>query len=308
MKLHQQTSLLFRVLTLLSCIMPLGHGGMAAGECQTRVEHIRSIIESGDSPGILVAAHRGHHQHWPENSIPSIQSAVEVGAHIVELDIRVSQDGVPVLMHDETLDRTTNGTGPVVEHTYQALQQLRLTDNSGELTDCHIPTFREALEAARGKILVNGDLKATDLDPILNVILDLEMSREVMFYHSNPEVLDSILQKNPEVMVMTIARGTEEVDRLLTHRNERMLHLRESYNSLQIAAQLDQHQTLGWTNALGEPDRRVVLYGPEIGFGPVVQNQPDIIQTDYPEALVQYLRLLRLPETSDPLATSAQPQ
>src|SRR5690554_1673670 len=87
---------------------------------------------------VLVVAHRGAHTEVPENSLASIDKAVEAGAHIVELDVRRTQDGVFVIMHDRTLDRTTTGSGEVANHTYAELQSLRLLYH-GDPTEHPIP-------------------------------------------------------------------------------------------------------------------------------------------------------------------------
>lgn len=69
-------------------------------------------------------AHRGASIEAPENTLAAITRAADRGASCVELDVAISADGVPVILHDDTLDRTTNGTGPVVDQPYQALAGL----------------------------------------------------------------------------------------------------------------------------------------------------------------------------------------
>jgi glycerophosphoryl diester phosphodiesterase len=71
-----------------------------------------------------LTAHRGASIEAPENTLAAIARAADRGARCVELDVTISRDGVPVILHDDTLDRTTNGTGPVVEHSYPELAGL----------------------------------------------------------------------------------------------------------------------------------------------------------------------------------------
>lgn len=68
--------------------------------------------------------HRGACGHAPENTLLSMRKALEFGADAIEFDVQMSRDGVPVIMHDETLPRTTNGTGHVTDHTLAELQTL----------------------------------------------------------------------------------------------------------------------------------------------------------------------------------------
>jgi glycerophosphoryl diester phosphodiesterase len=71
-----------------------------------------------------VIGHRGNRAHAPENTLESLREAVALGVDAVEFDLRVSRDGSLVVMHDETLDRTTNGSGPVALRTVTELKGL----------------------------------------------------------------------------------------------------------------------------------------------------------------------------------------
>jgi glycerophosphoryl diester phosphodiesterase len=91
----------------------------------------------------LVIGHRGAMGYCPENTLLSFQRAVDLGADWVELDVHRSRDGVLVVIHDETLERTTNGTGWVADHTLAELQ--RLDAGQGQ----RIPTLDDVLDWAR---------------------------------------------------------------------------------------------------------------------------------------------------------------
>ncbi|MEE2526624.1 glycerophosphodiester phosphodiesterase family protein [Hyphobacterium sp. HN65] len=115
-----------------------------------------------EADATLVAIHRagGFAPGIPENSLAGIRAAGEMGAAMVEIDLRLSSDGHVVLMHDRTLDRTTNGTGNVADHTLEELRALRLEDANGRRTNQLIPTLSEAFEAARAAgVYLELDLK-----------------------------------------------------------------------------------------------------------------------------------------------------
>ena len=104
-----------------------------------------------------VTCHRGDsYSHW-ENTMPAFAAAMASGADMLETDVRLSADGVPVLMHDETVDRTTNGTGLVKELTFAQLRAL----NAGDKNEaCTIPTLEELLAAlAPTGMLLNLEVK-----------------------------------------------------------------------------------------------------------------------------------------------------
>lgn len=96
---------------------------------------------------IYVAAHRGWSEKYPENTMLAFQKAVEVGVDQIETDVRVSLDGELVLIHDATVDRTTNGTGKVCQKTLAELRALDAGAYMGEeFRGMQIPTLREFME------------------------------------------------------------------------------------------------------------------------------------------------------------------
>jgi glycerophosphoryl diester phosphodiesterase len=105
------------------------------------------------SPAPLVIAHRGASSDAPENTITAFALAAEQEADGIELDVRLSADGVPIVIHDETVDRTTNGRGPVSKLTIAQLQSLDAGDGRP------IPTLEEVFEIFGPALLYNVELK-----------------------------------------------------------------------------------------------------------------------------------------------------
>ncbi|MBT3381195.1 MAG: hypothetical protein HN742_22185 [Lentisphaerae bacterium] len=125
--------------------------------------HLRQLYQT---PGkTVVTAHRGFSGRYPENTLLAFTRAVELGADIVEFDVRESADGELVVIHDATVDRTTNGSGPVASHTAAELKALNATywtgtHDSGHQTakpvgDATIPTLEEALVTLSGNVGLN---------------------------------------------------------------------------------------------------------------------------------------------------------
>lgn len=96
---------------------------------------------------IFVAAHRGWSAEYPENTMEAFIAAEKLGVDQIETDVRISKDGELVLIHDSTLDRTTNGTGLVCDKTLAELKELDAGSHKGEaFKDCRIPTFKEFMD------------------------------------------------------------------------------------------------------------------------------------------------------------------
>lgn len=144
-------------LAVAAFALSLSLGVLAA----TRVDTLRAKIASGDRDYVFVAMHRGDWRNYPENSIDAVKSCIALGADVVELDVARTKDGHFVLSHDDTLDRATTGKGKVEDRTLAEIRELRLRSGSGgpdaPATTYGILTLEEALDAARGRILVNID-------------------------------------------------------------------------------------------------------------------------------------------------------
>ena len=101
-------------------------------------------------PGI---AHRGYSAKYPENTLASFEAALKLQFRHLELDVHMTKDGIPVVIHDATVNRTTNGKGKVIDYTFQEIRTLRADQNEV------IPSLEEVLRFANGRAIVNIELK-----------------------------------------------------------------------------------------------------------------------------------------------------
>ena len=108
----------------------------------------------------LIIAHRGARLEAPENSLPAFERAYELDADGIEFDVRLTADGIPVVIHDAKLDRTTDGSGSISQKTYKEIRRLRLiSSHDFDSEQLFIPTLAEVLENWHGKMLLNIELK-----------------------------------------------------------------------------------------------------------------------------------------------------
>ncbi len=149
----------------------------------TRAEKIRAKLESADRNYVFVIMHRGDWRNYPENSEAAIRGAIEKGADVVELDVAKTKDGHYVLMHDNSIDRATNGKGLLSSLTLAELKKLKLRDGQGgdaPVSKYDILTLEEAFAITRGKILVNIDKFGRDPAGIAAFVKKQGMTREVI--------------------------------------------------------------------------------------------------------------------------------
>jgi glycerophosphoryl diester phosphodiesterase len=123
----------------------------------------------------LVIAHRGHYKEAPENTLASVRAALEHPVDGVEIDVHCTADGIPVVMHDFEVDRTTDGHGRIMDLTFAQVRALRVRAGDGSLSDERVPTFEEVLKVTRGRCLLCVEVKAQGIESIvLDVMRALE--------------------------------------------------------------------------------------------------------------------------------------
>ncbi|RKY04141.1 glycerophosphodiester phosphodiesterase [Candidatus Poribacteria bacterium] len=141
-----------------------------------------------------IIGHRGAAGLEPENTLRSFKKALELGVDYIETDVRVTSDGYLVLMHDETVDRTTNGSGRVDRLTFEEIR--RLDAGQGE----RVPTLEELLDLAEGRVGLHIELKdGRALERVVRLVEAKGMVDEVFLTSGDPELLKKVRELNPQI-------------------------------------------------------------------------------------------------------------
>ncbi len=133
-------------------------------------------------PWPLVVAHRGDSGQIPENTRLAIESAIDIGADLVEVDVRLTKDGVPILIHYARLEHTTTGRGLVADHTWEEIRRLdagvwRGSEFAGE----PVPSLEEVVDLTRGRVPLNLDFQTSDaVAPGVAMVRDAGMTGDVV--------------------------------------------------------------------------------------------------------------------------------
>ncbi len=178
-----------------------------------------TIKESMESGQTIVFGHRGAKAYAPMNTIPAFELAYEQGAVGIELDVHRSKDGYPVIVHNFTVDETTNGDGTVTEMTLEELKALDAGSwFSEEFKGVQIPTLDEVFEAVGNKLLVNVEIKFDDreTDGVEQVVADCirrhNMNDRVIVSSFNPYTLQRFHETMPQVMTGFLYQANMEMD------------------------------------------------------------------------------------------------
>lgn len=232
---------------------------------------------------LLIAAHRAGHLHAPENSLAAIDEAVIEGADLIEIDIKVSADGVPYLMHDQTVTRTTGAKGDAERLTYAQVRALPLKGGAEPP-----PTLLEALRRSCGRVLVDLDLKTERVAPIVAIVEGLGMLDQVIFFDGDSRVLRQVRKLAPRARVMPrVAEDDTLKDKAAGLGPIAIIH--GDPDSLVPALQtgIRALPARTWINALGEVDEAIEAGAPRVcaRLDALVGLDANVIQTDQPRLL-----------------------
>ena len=170
---------------------------------------------------VQVVAHRANSGPAPENTVRAIESAIELGVDMVEVDVRVTKDMVPVLLHGPYLDHTTSGRGPVADHTWAELCRL----DAGQWKDRgfggeQVPSLNEALSVTGGRVALNLDIKTpAAIGPAVDAVRNAGLTDEVVMSGCTEECVKSMKLEAPEfTTLLNVEEVTDGDGRAEAHR------------------------------------------------------------------------------------------
>lgn len=240
---------------------------------------------------ILISGHRGGREAgFPENSIEGFQQVLSKSTAFFEIDPRLTKDSVIVLMHDETLDRTTNGTGKVSDYTWDELQAFRLLDFEGNITAAMIPKLEEVFDWTKKKTVVNLDKKDVPMQMIVDLIKEKKVQNYVMLTVHTGAQARFYYDRLPGVMLSVFARNDAEYEDIAISGVpwENMIayvgpkidnsnkHIVEKLHASGVRCMVSYSPT---HDKIRNTEQRMAAYIKE------VENsvyKPDIIESDYP--------------------------
>lgn len=152
--------------------------------------------KGGDVSHLVVTGHRGGAALGEENTVECIRRGMAAGATSIEIDVHITADGHIVVCHDATVDRTTNGSGPINDLTLQQIKQLCIVNADGEPTDLQIPTLGQVLEAIDGEVELLLEIKRNGFDNqgIEEAVLDILKQYDALSYTTIQSFNDSVLE------------------------------------------------------------------------------------------------------------------
>ena len=300
-----------KFILLFACICAL----MASCTSQptpTRAEKIRTQLLTCDESSVIVVAHRADWRNYPENSLEAIQSSIEMGVDMLELDVQRTKDGVLILMHDQKLDRTTTGQGNIAETTWEEISKLNLKDHKGEVTSYKVPKLEDALLLCKDRIMINLDKADRYFDEVFALLDKTGTGDLIVMKGGQPadQVREKFGKYLDRVIYMPIVTINDEASEQAINafmEDMKPVAFELCYSNAQspVPAKLKtslKGRTLLWYNTLWDwlcaghhDDLAVEDLDGTYGFM-IDSLGARILQTDRPQLMLEYLRSRNLHE------------
>lgn len=259
----------------------------------------RSVLKQiAEAPSckMLVCAHRsntysGIRGGIPENSIAAIRNAIKEGVDMIELDPRSTSDGVLVIMHNASINATTNGTGNVAQMTAADINRYFLKAGN-TVTSEKVPTLSEALDAAKNKILVCLDVKDfAALDRIVAMVMEKGMSNQVCYYTgSSTSYLDQIKRMDKTAILFPWVSDPATLPVLKRfYTGLQMVQFNiDATNINALASSVIDNGFVGYANHLTHDVE--LISGKYTTLQKFIDLNVRVAQTDYSDLMIPYLK------------------
>jgi len=180
------------------------------------VGELQKFMQWSPSRYPLISYHRGGPTAgFPENAIETFANSTKRSPAIIEFDVALSKDSSLVIMHDDRLDRTSNGSGPIGEKTLSELKELRLKDNDGRITDFKIPTLDEVLKWGLNKVIFTVDIKrGVPYKKIIEAVRRQKAEAYSIIITYNVKQAEEVHKLAPDLMISASIRSAEDLERL----------------------------------------------------------------------------------------------
>jgi len=247
---------------------------------------VEELFKWNDQRTPLISAHRGgSYRGYPENCLETFDFVAAQYPVLIECDVARAEDGTLVLMHDETLDRTTTGSGPVSEQTWEQLSNLRLVDDFDNVTDFRVPRLNEVLEWSRGRALLTLDIKrSVAFEDIINMVESYNAEDRVVMITYTLGAAEKIHRLNAELMLSVTVRNLKEFERLKKSNvalDRVVAFTGTSEPQPELYQALHQEGIYCILGTLGNLDGRARARGDEL-YLDFLERGADIIATDRP--------------------------
>ena len=240
-------------------------------------------LPTGNGKDIEVVVHRGANALAPENTVASALAALKEGATWIEVDVRISKDSVMYNLHDETLDRTTDGEGLLRDATSAEIDKLDAGEwFSPAFKGARVPRVSEMLDSLKGKASVFFDVKrGTPVRPLIELVRAKGFEHNSFFWFADPRMLQEFVRLTPEMKIKVNAHDIESLKKWQEV-------CTPSY--VEIAPANITEEFRSYCHANGIRIMAAIQNADIESYKEAIAVQPDLVNLDRPELWKQIIR------------------
>ncbi|WP_129717436.1 glycerophosphodiester phosphodiesterase family protein [Pedobacter sp. SYP-B3415] len=293
---------------IIALLLPGAFYMSACAQSATAVKAKMASIFNPAHSQPLVCAHRGDWRNAPENSIQALKNCISMGVDIMEIDLKKTKDGHLIVMHDKTIDRTVKGKGKPEDLNLADIKKMWLRNGTGHATNHRVPTFEELMREAKDKIIIDIDKGYTYFDDVVAVLRKTGTMDQVILNITKDLPFDSVKAAHPDmpaglVLMPVIDLANADAAAIAnSYKPYKKIVFQFDFNNdkLPLLRQVGSLRKQGfgiWFNSIWpetsgghHDDRAVEENQPDESWGWMKKMNTSIIQTDRPEALLNYFK------------------
>lgn len=239
----------------------------------------------------IIIAHRGASAYYPENTIPAFEAAIRMGAEMIELDVQLSSDGVPVVFHDPVLQHHSDGYGPLKKYTFAELKQLDAGSwFEKKFSGTTIPALEEVLALASGKITLNIEIKTQAVsdqlaggveEKCLELVEKYNMEERVLFSSFDYRAVEHLKKLNSRIPVALLYNrfqsGKKRPSELIRHYRADAFNYSYKQFNLKWVKNLEEHHIPHFVYTVNDTGHMRQLI--DAGVSGIFTDKPDLLRS-----------------------------
>lgn len=264
-------------------------GAPVEAAIDVRAARVLEVRKGGETvysfPGVMAVGHRGTVKFAPENTIAAFNAAIERGADLLEMDIRQTSDGHLVVIHDQSVARTTDRRGDVAGLSLEQIKSLDAGSWFGEeFMGEKIPTFEEALAAIKDRALPDIDFKYGDPKKLVDAVSAAGLIGKVTLFCGDWDLMKAVLAIDKGFMIRpTAPKGLPGLEDLVAELDPPIVNIDWKYFSEELVRTIHLDGRKAFVNTMGKDDNAASM-------ARAIEAGADYIQTDHLDLLLPLLR------------------
>lgn len=229
-----------------------------------------------------IVVHRGANKLAPENTMAATRKCIELGVEYVEIDVRESKDGILYILHDKTLDRTTNGSGPISALHSNQIDRLDAGSwFSKDFKDERVPRLESYMNEIKGKIKIYFDVKNCNLEKLIDLVYTCGYQDDCFFWFSNDKKAREFRDLDKDLALKMSVKKIEDLDYIMEY-SPQLIECRIDLLTPQVIEFCHENNLKIMVNALEK--------GAEKKYQQIIDSPADMVNLNCPDIMTDLMK------------------